>query len=246
MSKLVRSFRPEILENFGNIEHVLKSDKTVVTKLDKSIEKRIRAELEKEYPEIGFDGEEFGKSGSAEQYWLIDPIDGTQNFIRGIEQIGTIIGLVENGEVVLSLIYDPIKDLLYCAKKDQGAWCDGYRISVKERVSGDFLVESTALEMAEGHEILKILRKNRISLIRTHGSATKTSLLISSKIDGVINFMAGGGNWDYAPVILLAEEAGAVITIFDQKSKLETRNFAMLSKPLNSQIVDELRELWKN
>jgi histidinol-phosphatase len=108
-----------------------KADRTPVTRADRECESKIVEMLGARFPEIGFLGEEYGeRPGQRSARWIIDPIDGTKNFIRGIPFFATLIALEEDGEVTAGVMYAPaMNDLLY-ARKGQGAFANGARVQV--------------------------------------------------------------------------------------------------------------------
>jgi histidinol-phosphatase len=110
-----------------------KEDQSPVTIADRECERRIIEVLSAAFPDYGIVGEEFGTRAGAGARWIVDPIDGTKSFIRGIPYFATLIGLEEEGEVTLGVIYAPaIDDLLY-AQKGQGAFDTHGRLHVSER-----------------------------------------------------------------------------------------------------------------
>ena len=90
-----------------DLEITTKPDNTPVTDADKSVEAAITSAIKLQYPSDGIVGEEFGTSGAKARYWVIDPIDGTKNFLRGVPTWATLIALVENEEVVVSVVSSP-------------------------------------------------------------------------------------------------------------------------------------------
>jgi histidinol-phosphatase len=108
-----------------------KADRTPVTRADRECEAKIIATLSARFPEYGFLGEEQGeRPGQCNARWIVDPIDGTKNFIRGIPFFATLIALEEEGEVTAGVMYAPaINDLLY-ARKGQGAFANGQQVRV--------------------------------------------------------------------------------------------------------------------
>lgn len=83
MGDLFRSLRPMIMTSYGKVDHIVKANSTPVTEIDTALETHMKNLLLEQFPGIGFHGEEHGRSGSTETYWLIDPLDGTENYIRG-------------------------------------------------------------------------------------------------------------------------------------------------------------------
>ena len=114
----------------GRFEVTLKPDATPVTQADREAERAIVEILGRAFPDHGVLGEEFGGHGSTEVRWIIDPIDGTKNFVRGIPVWATLIGLEERGEITVGVIHNPVTGELYTARRGGGAFLNGERIHV--------------------------------------------------------------------------------------------------------------------
>lgn len=114
---------------FGTSATKMKGRHDVVTEMDREVERFIRAAIAKRYPQDAVIGEEMG-GGGGERLWLIDPIDGTANYARGLPRYCVSIGYLERGVPTLGAIYDPSHDWLYSAARGEGAWRDGGRLSV--------------------------------------------------------------------------------------------------------------------
>src|SRR5687767_12828759 len=114
----------------ASLEVRTKSDKSPVTEADEAVERMIRDRLSRERPDDGILGEEFGTSGNAARRWIIDPIDATKNYIRGIPIFATLIGLEENGHVVTGVVSAPALGRRWSASKGSGAFCNGIAIRV--------------------------------------------------------------------------------------------------------------------
>jgi histidinol phosphatase-like enzyme (inositol monophosphatase family) len=116
-----------------NLTVETKADRTPVTRADRECEEKITDILQARFPEYGFLGEELGeRPGKTNARWIIDPIDGTKNFIRGIPFFATLIALEEEGEVTAGVMYAPaLNDLLY-ARKGQGAFANGAQVQVSD------------------------------------------------------------------------------------------------------------------
>src|SRR5215831_5887503 len=114
-----------------NLTVETKADRTPVTRADRECESCIVEILSERFPDIGFLGEEYGeRRGTVNARWIIDPIDGTKNFIRGIPFFATLIALEEEGEITAGVMHAPaISDLLY-ARKGQGAFANGRQVHV--------------------------------------------------------------------------------------------------------------------
>src|ERR1039457_4141805 len=127
------SVKPELLKNYGLIRHGLKHDDSMVTKLDMQIETVLKEALKPLDTEVGFYGEEYGPEGNQETFWTIDPIDGTDGFVRGMPFCTNMVCLISNGQPVASLIYNFVLDELFTATKGQGAFLNGKPIKVSDK-----------------------------------------------------------------------------------------------------------------
>lgn len=114
---------------FGTSAASLKGRHDVVTAMDRDVERFIRAEISARYPDDATFGEEEG-GGGGDRLWLIDPIDGTANYARGLPRYCVSIGYLERGRPTIGAIYDPSHDWLYSAARGDGAWRDGERLAV--------------------------------------------------------------------------------------------------------------------
>jgi len=116
----------------GGFEVAKKPDDTPVTPADREAEQAIVEILGRAFPDCGVLGEEFGGRGTKEVRWIIDPIDGTKNFVRGIGIWATLIALEERGEVTVGVIHNPVTAELYTARRGAGAFLNGERIRVSD------------------------------------------------------------------------------------------------------------------
>ena len=116
----------------GGFEVAKKPDDTPVTPADREAEQAIVEILGRAFPDCGVLGEEFGGRGTKEVRWIVDPIDGTKNFVRGIGIWATLIALEERGEVTVGVIHNPVTAELYTARRGAGAFLNGERIRVSD------------------------------------------------------------------------------------------------------------------
>jgi len=116
----------------GGFEGAKTADDTPVTPADREAEQAIVEILGRAFPDCGVLGEEFGGRGTKEVRWIIDPIDGTKNFVRGIGIWATLIALEERGEVTVGVIHNPVTAELYTARRGAGAFLNGERIRVSD------------------------------------------------------------------------------------------------------------------
>lgn len=199
----------------GRVEVEWKPDRTPVTRADREAERVIVEILRSAFPEWGFLAEESGASGGEDKVrWIIDPIDGTRNFVRGIPFWATLIGLEEHGEITLGVVHAPATgDLLY-ARKGEGAYANGQPVRVS-RIAD--LAEATLL-----HASLTFLRGEYwdgfLRLVdatqrqRGFGDYFAYTFVTRGQADLLVE--ADLKPWDLAAVKILVEEAGGCFTDF--------------------------------
>ena len=187
-----------------------------MTGLDKEAERIIVTDLLSAFPSYGIIGEEGGKSAGIGEYtWVIDPLDGTHNYIRGIPVYGVSIGLMQGNEFVGGVIYMPTEDELYSAEKGGGSWKNGKRIRVSSFPSlseCSLSYDSDLLRTGAGNKI-DCLRElaAKVFNIRMSGSSVRNlTFCAEGKVDAVIEF--DDHIWDFAAGVTLVLEAGGKIT----------------------------------
>jgi myo-inositol-1(or 4)-monophosphatase len=204
----------ELKKYYGNIETISKGDGNsvggVVTELDRKTEQFLATELGKFSPDIGFRGEEFGIKSEADTTWLVDPIDGTAHYIRGLPFCTTMVALIENGTVIMSVIHDFVNEDTYWAIRGQGSYRNDEKISVSNRTLGQSLISfETRIERPSNYEkYLKV--REQANLISTINCGFEFAMIASGKLDGRIGLEPYGMDWDFAPGSLLVTEAGGV------------------------------------
>jgi len=200
------------MPHFSNVAHSKHGTNavSVFAELDRRTEKFLEAELGKFSSEIGFIGEEFGVSSEADTTWLVDPIDGTGHFIRGLPFCQVMIALVEKGQVVLSVIHNIADDETYWAVRGKGAFCEDRRLSVSERpLSDSILAFETRMDDPKNYATYLALseRANSINFLT---SGIEFCMIASGKLDGKVALKPYGKDWDFAPGSLLVTEAGGL------------------------------------
>lgn len=223
--RVFRQLRPELLSVFGKISFTRKDNFSQVTEWDVRVEDTLREALAADFPDWGFQGEETGHAGPASTYWLVDPIDGTSSFIRGLGYATNMAALVHDGIVIAAVIYDFVHDHLYTAQKGKGAFKDGERIAVNtERTAGDLVIYSlTRKTFPLIREALAELGMRTLMPMGAAGHAY--CMLAEGKIDGMVVLNTNTGLYDNAPGVLLAEEAGAAFLAYDDKVGVERHEF---------------------
>ncbi len=239
---LVRSLRGEIMAAYGQIDHDVKGDNSVVTEIDKQVEAKLIDALKKEFPDIGFVGEEHGQQGPTDRYWLIDPIDGTESYVRGLPGVTSMIGLVEDAEVTQAYIYDPVDDIMYTAFKGMGVYADDKKIGVANRQLERSIISVSSAMPYKNPELMKEIKSIGAYYIGTYyGAGCKAVYCATGKVDGVVVHNNSGGIWDYAPTAFMMREAGAIYTEFDGKG-LESRSYACLSPAVNDLLLPAIKK----
>ena len=195
------------LEKQSHLKVDYKSDQSLVTEADKSIELFIEDQLNQFYPGLAFVGEEYGWRGSENvPVWACDPIDGTTNYVFGLPFWGISIGLIEDGHPTAGVFYMPALKELYWATKGGGAWMNGASLHIHDHSS--IHVEDTLCLTSNA---LKVLNTEDVSCrLRSLGSiAGELVFTASSRLRGVVGLYEG--IVDMAAALCLCFEAGCEI-----------------------------------
>jgi myo-inositol-1(or 4)-monophosphatase len=195
-----------------------KIDKSFVTKADKESEAAICALLTAAFPSISILGEECGAvPGIHEDRWVIDPLDGTANFMNAIPIFCVSLALVRKDEVVVAAIYNPVTDSLFVAERGKGAFWNDTPIHVSDDTKQNVVVtfgKSSKKEDGERVNDLFVGIQQKGFRVRYLGSAAlELAYIARGGTDGYFNM--GTSLWDYAAGVLLVEEAGGMITTFE-------------------------------
>ena len=198
-----------LIRDFGEIEKLQVSKKgpaDFVTNSDLKAEKIIIEELKKARPNFSFITEENGIENNKDKNntWIIDPIDGTINFLHGIPHFAISIALKSKNEIVSGLIYDPIKDEMFFAEKDNGAFFNNHRIRVSKKNEVNDCLFGTGG---------KIKNEPNLPYRKSGCAALDMAYVACGRYDGY--FQHGLNLWDIAAGIILIEEAGGVINKID-------------------------------
>lgn len=195
-----------------------KPDLSPVTDADKRAEESIRGHLERARPRDAVYGEEFGAEGHGDRTWIIDPIDGTKNFVRGVPVWATLIGLVEDGEVVVGMVSAPALNRRWWAAKDQGAFT-GRSLSSARRlqVSGVSRLEDASLSYSSltgwrdnGHLENMLDLQQRLWRSRGYGDFYSYTLLAEGAVD--LATEPELNLYDMAALVPVVTEAGGRFT----------------------------------
>ena len=221
-----------LIRDFGELENLQvskKGPKDFVTNADIKAEKIIIEELKKARPNYSIISEENGveKNKDRSNFWIIDPIDGTTNFLHGVPHFAISIALQSNNEMVCGLIYDPIKDELFYAEKNHGAYFNNQRIRVSKKRNID--------------ECLFAVGKGKYSsdlIYRRSGSAALDMAYVASgRFDGY--FQNNLNLWDIAAGIIIVKEAGGIVNEIDLSSLKNIKVLAS-SAEINTKFIEKI------
>lgn len=218
---ILRQLRPVVLPHWGSAEVIgKKSDSAtdVVTEVDVEVEKIASKGLTEIYPDIEFVGEEQGGNRGAKRFWLMDPIDGTGHYIRGLPFCTTMIALIEDGQVNFSAIYDFLNDNMYWAERGKGAFRDNDRLQVSNRtLAQSYIGWEIRRDKKENDEIFSELRKRAV-LFKSVSAGWEYAMIAAGKLDARICFDPYGKDYDFSPGSLLVSEAGGVVANLNSDS----------------------------
>ena len=205
MIKAAEKASKVLIRDFGELEKLQVSSKgpsDFVTNSDKKVEKIIIEELKKTRKNFSIIGEEIGefKNSDKENYWIIDPIDGTTNFLHGIPHFAISIALRKNEEIISGLIFDPIKNEMFYAEKNNGAFFNNQRI----RVSKKKKIEECLFATGGKNEI-----NNTLNNRKSGSAALDMAYVGAGRYDGY--FQKDLNIWDIAAGIIIVKEAGGKI-----------------------------------
>jgi histidinol-phosphatase len=218
-----------------------KADDSPVTVADRECEQLIVSSLRAEFPHDGFLGEEgSGEAGTSGRRWIVDPIDGTRDFLRGLPTWSNLIALEAGGEVVLGVCNLVVPGELYWAVRGRGAWVNDRRISASTVDRRDRAILTLTAFNDVGRTPLGPRIVDYMSgywAVRSMGGCQDAALVVSGRAEAWIELNAK--SWDLAPILVLAEEAGCRFFNFDGGRSIHAGNCVVCVPFLEA----ELREL---
>ena len=238
-----------LIRDFGEIENLQVSAKgpgDFVSSADKRTEKILIDELQKAHPDYGIVTEESGiiNKSNLKNRWIIDPIDGTLNFLNGVPQFAISVGYEEEGEIKSGVIFNPIMNEMFCAERGNGAFLNNSRIRVsnKKKIKDSLVVTggpkgSSKIKDKIFSEYIKV--SLNVSNVRKFGSAALDMAYVAcGRIDGYwqreLNY------WDIAAGLIILKEAGGFVDFFEEDNKFPLKRNILAT---NSGIHDELKVL---
>ena len=234
MIKAAEKASKSVIRDFGEVENLQvkkKGPRDFVTKTDKNVEKILIEELSKSKKNFSFFSEEIGSitNKDKENIWIIDPIDGTTNFLHGIPHFAICIALESKKEIISGLIFDPIKDEMFFAEKNKGAFLNNHRL----RVSSKNSIEDCLF--ASNHEGIKF---SNLNMRCTGCAALDLAYVASGRLDGF--FHNNINLWDVAAGKILVEEAGGMVNDINKYEK-NNINIIASSSAINNEMLKNLK-----
>lgn len=226
------------IKKFGNVSY--KADNSPVTIADKNAERLMRKLISKKYPDHGIIGEELKPTNPKSKYqWIIDPIDGTRDFTRGLPYWCTLLALLENNKPILAVCYFAQSDEMFQAEKGKGAFLNGRKIHVSSvsPLKSAYLSVSSAHHFADHDKLKQLVQLGKSSGAARYFSSYAYSLFWKGKIDGCV--LGRGRVWDFAVPALITQEAGGKFSDFKGAQSLESNN-AIFS---NGKIHEDIKKI---
>ena len=251
MVKACRKASKTLIRDFGEIENLqvsLKGPGDFVTNCDKKVEKILIDELLKARPSYSILSEEIGEINNDDSFkWIIDPIDGTSNFLHGVPHFAISVGLEHNKEIICGIIYDPIKDEMFTAEKGNGSYLNNQRMRVSSRskLEDCMIFTGGPKRDAKNRELaLKEYYKFSIKVlvpIRKLGSASLDMAYVAAgRCDGF--WQRNLNYWDIAAGIILVKEAGGFVTDFNGENEyIQNKTILATNAKINEEMIEVLK-----
>ena len=233
MIKASEKASKSLIRDFGEIENLqvsVKGPSDFVTSADLNVEKILIEELTKSKKNFSFLSEESGliKNKDKKNMWIIDPIDGTSNFLHGIPHFAISIALQSDNEIVSGLIFDPIKNEMFYAEKNSGSYLNNKRIKVSKRKNIDECLFAT-----NGKKFKDVKLHNR----KSGSAALDMAYVASGRYDGY--FQENLNLWDIAAGLILVKEAGGILNQVNL-TKNENLEIIASSSNINEKMLEKL------
>jgi histidinol-phosphatase len=219
-----------------------KPDLTPVTEADRAVEEALRKQLAVERPGHGVVGEEFGSEGGTAARWILDPIDGTKNYVRGVPVWATLIALEQDNELRVGVVSAPALKRRWWATRGEGAFADGRRIHVSGVSSlADASLSHASIGSWEEHGMLPAFLDltRRVWRTRGYGDFWQHMLVAEAAIDVAVEPVVA--LWDLAALQVVVEEAGGRLTDLAGVARSDGGNAVTSNGRLHAQVLAALR-----
>jgi histidinol-phosphatase len=218
-----------------------KADGSPVTEVDRRVEGILRDALDRYHPSDRVVGEEFGGKPDSGRCWYLDPIEGTTLYIEGSPYWSTMISLAIDGVATIGVVDYPVAERRCWAARGQGAFANGdpMQASAVSRLEEATVCDDYRHNIERGtpgHPLVRLAQRCGAVHPPPHGHSHR--VVACGQAD--VAFDAGGGPWDYAPFVILVEEAGGVVTDVQGKARFDTGSLPVTNGRLHSQALATL------
>ncbi len=234
-------------ENISRMHISQKGKNDFASEIDRRTEQEIISIIRNAYPDHAILAEESGKHSGNEYLWIIDPLDGTTNFLHGFPQYAVSIALQYKGKIEIGVIYDPLRDELFTASRGSGAMLNNRRIRVTQqsRLKGALLGTGFPFKRQQHLDaylgMFRALFTDAAGIRRAGAAALDLAYVAAGRLDGY--WEIGLHPWDIAAGILLVQEAGGVITDFEFNDQfLESGNVIASNPKLHRLIYKNIED----
>ena len=238
-----------IMRSFGRIDSLTVSEKQAndyVSEIDRNAEKAIIDTLRRAYPNHAILAEESGSHGEDDFQWVIDPLDGTTNYLHGFPQFAVSIALLHRKRLECAVVYDPVRDEMFTADRGAGALLNDRRLRVTDQKGLKGALIGTGIPFRDQRYIdaylgmLKTLTQETAGIRRPGSAALDFAYVASGRLDGF--WELGLSVWDFAAGTLLIQEAGGTVSDIGGGSRhLETGNVIAGNLKVHRQMVAAIR-----
>jgi myo-inositol-1(or 4)-monophosphatase len=232
-------------QNLDILTVTTKAANDYVSEVDRAAEDAIVRVLQEAYPSHAILAEESGASGKSEFQWIIDPLDGTTNFLHGFPQYAVSIALTQKGVLSQAVIYDPVHNDLFTASRGRGAYLNDKRLRISKRINLQKSLIGTGFPFREFSQIdaylamFRDLTQKTAGLRRAGSAALDLAYVAAGRLDGFWEF--GLSPWDMAAGSLLIIEAGGLVGDLEGNGgHLESGNIVAGNPKIFSQLVQAL------
>lgn len=217
-----------------------------VTEVDRLAEQAVIDTVRRTHPEHGFLGEETGRHGGDEFVWIVDPLDGTTNFLHGFPAFAVSLGIQHRGRIEHGVIYDPLRQELFTATRGSGATLDGKRIRVTAAKGLSQSLIGTGFPFLENQDVDAFMAMLRAVIVKTAGvrragaASLDLAWVAAGRLDGF--WELGLKPWDMAAGALMVQEAGGIVGGIDGGGEyMESGNIVAGGQKVFAALVKELK-----
>lgn len=249
--RAARSAGNIIIRSFNQIDSLNVSEKSrndYVSEVDQRAEQEIIRTIQKAYPQHAILAEESGQTSGNEFEWVIDPLDGTTNYLRGFPQFAVSIAVKHKDRLEHAVVYDPLKDELFTASRGEGAKLNDRRIRVTSRRKLHGALLGTGIPFRPDQDLdsyletLRVLLPDTAGVRRAGSAALDLAYVAAGRLDAFWEF--GLNPWDMAAGCLLIQEAGGIVSDTEGKDRyLKNGNVLTGNVHLHQQMLARLNTL---